>query len=304
MSGARGQYRLWYTRRDGVVRGPFPLPVIQDHVLLGRLRETDELSEDRLSWRPLAQFPELIPEVMRRVVTEEDRQRLKQARLRADERLRERRRGGAGPGAERRGHDRRGPEPEALLRHRAHWNGLAARLQAARQHRLARPALLLILAGLAMAGLLYWTRPAPAPAPPPQCAAPARAGVNWSYCRLEGAALGGADLREAMLSNARLSRADLRGARLTGADLAYADLASARLHGADLRRARLVGASLAGADLREADLSGADLSYADLTGAGLARARLTGARLDKAIWPDGRVCAVGSLGGCAASPGP
>lgn len=304
MSGAPGPYRLWYTRRDGVVRGPFPQAVIQDHILVGRLRGTDELSEDGCSWRPLAELPELIPEVMRGADTEAARERLEQARRRADERLRERRRGDAAAGEEHRSGDRRGPEPEALIRRRSRWDGLAARLQVAGRHRLIRPALMLTLVCLAMAGWLLWTPSRPVSDPPPQCDAPARAGVNWSYCRLEQAALEGADLRKARLSNARLARADFRGARLTGADLAYAELDAARLQGADLRGARLVGALLVRADLRGADLRGADLSYANLKGAQLAGARLAGARLDKAIWPDGRICAPGSVGGCAVAPPP
>ena len=54
-------------------------------------------------------------------------------------------------------------------------------------------------------------------------------------------------------------RADLVGAALAGADLRDADLRGALLLGADLRDADLRRTDLLGADLRGADLAGADL---------------------------------------------
>ena len=86
--------RFWYTRRNGVVRGPFPAPMISSFILLGRITDADELSTDKTHWQSLAQLPELIPQVMRHVVTEEDQQRLLIARMHADERLAEGRRQG------------------------------------------------------------------------------------------------------------------------------------------------------------------------------------------------------------------
>lgn len=292
------EYHLWYTRRDGVVRGPFPEPVVQNHILLGRLRESDELSRDKVVWRRIAQLPELIPEVMRHVVTEEDKERLRQARLRADERLRDRRGRAEGGAEERRRSDRREAEPEELLRHRALWNDLGRRLIDSARVPLLRPTLLIVLVGTVLAAAFHWYSPGADSASPPDCSATARPGVNWSYCRLDGAALAGADLTGANLSNAQLPSGDLSGARLAGGDLAYVNLRSARLPRADLRGARLVGAALTAADLSGADLTGADLSYASLQSARLSGAVLSGARLDQAIWTDGRLCATGSVGGC------
>jgi uncharacterized protein YjbI with pentapeptide repeats len=65
------------------------------------------------------------------------------------------------------------------------------------------------------------------------------------------------------------------------------------LVGADLRSAELVGTNFRNANLRYADLTQANLSQADLTGADL-----TGTKLGGAVWTDGRVCGVTSVGVC------
>lgn len=113
--------RLWFTRRNGEVRGPFPSELISSYLLLGRLTWSDEISHDRVSWQAIAAFPQLIPEEMRNVVTEEDRERLRRARRRHDERLGDRRRdAGRAPQAdERRRTDRRSPEGDDFARYRA-----------------------------------------------------------------------------------------------------------------------------------------------------------------------------------------
>jgi uncharacterized protein YjbI with pentapeptide repeats len=127
--------------------------------------------------------------------------------------------------------------------------------------------------------------------------------ANLSDVDLRGASLSGARLRNANLSGAllggtNLSAADLRGANLSGTLLGGANLNSARLGGANLSGARLSGASLSAADLRDANLSGARLSganlcAADLRGArmnvetGLARATFsTTTRLADVVWND------------------
>jgi len=125
------------------------------------------------------------------------------------------------------------------------------------------------------------------------CTKPAMDGVSWSGCDKTGASLPRARLRGSNLIRVRLDGADL-----TGADFTYANLSRASLRGASLRQAAFVGSNLDKADLTGADLTGADLRYATLTGALLDGARLEGAVLDKAAWPDGRVCAEQSLGTC------
>jgi len=51
--------RLWYVRKQGQVRGPFPAgAVIQDR-LIGRISASEELSPDREEWRVFDAWPEL-----------------------------------------------------------------------------------------------------------------------------------------------------------------------------------------------------------------------------------------------------
>jgi hypothetical protein len=291
------EYHLWYTRRDGEVLGPFPETVVQEHILVGRGRPQDELSRYREEWTPLSALPELIPEVMRHVETEEDEQRLLQARMRADERRGERRHDAEGLGPYRRSGDRRGPEDLALLRRRGIWPLLFADDRDRRNHVLL-PASLLVVAAIAAGALFFVYVNPPEQQAVADCTAPPGPQVNWSYCHLEGVSLVGQVLNGADLSNARLVAADLSRADLRHARLAYAALSSARLAQTDLRGADLRGAVFARADLSGARLDGADLSYANLQGARIGRARLNAARLDRAIWTDGRVCAAGSVGEC------
>jgi len=42
--------QIWYTRRGSEVKGPFPIGQIRRYVLLGRIRETDEVSTDGETW--------------------------------------------------------------------------------------------------------------------------------------------------------------------------------------------------------------------------------------------------------------
>lgn len=291
----RRRSRLWYVRRAGRVRGPFPAGQIAREILLGRIVDGDELSHDREHWQPLAALPELVPEVLRHADTEAGRERLRLARLHEDERAHDRRHEvAAGPQA-RRGRDRRHDEPAAVVAHRERVNRWAHERPAPERNR----ALLAATVAVALAVLLVYAfyRPDIERAVR-DCGAPPAAGVNWNSCDFAGRSLNRARLARANLANARLLGADLGHARLDGADLGFAIL-----EGADLRGAVLTGASLRGAILRRARLAGADLrdaelGYADLTGAELAGTRLTGARLDKAIWVDGRVCADGSVGAC------
>ncbi|ROR35140.1 pentapeptide repeat-containing protein [Inmirania thermothiophila] len=287
----RPPHALWYTRRGGAVRGPFPTGLVRRFVLLGRLRPEDEVSLDRVAWSRLGEHPELVPEELRLRDTPEGRERYLLALRREDERRGVERRRGPGRGGRRRG-ERRAEEPEALRRARA------LRPQVVAGGRLQRLglAVAVLLAGVIVA--LYAVAPVRSPQPSLRCDAPPAPGVDWRDCVFDGVRLGAVDLARARLRSARLARADLAGARLTAADLSFAALGGARLAHADLRGARLVGADLAGADLAGADLEGADLAYANLTGARLAGAHLDGARLDKAVWVDRRICAVGSRGAC------
>ena len=81
----------WYAMRDGRVRGPFNADYITRYILLGRIRLNDRLSRDQLTWYPVTDFPELLPEELSGLSTWDDYQQLVVARIRVDERIASRR---------------------------------------------------------------------------------------------------------------------------------------------------------------------------------------------------------------------
>lgn len=78
--------REWYVRRGSAVQGPFSLEQVHHYVLLGRVRLTDRVSEDGESWVRVTQCPELIPDGMRDLGSEEGLARFEEARRAVDER--------------------------------------------------------------------------------------------------------------------------------------------------------------------------------------------------------------------------
>jgi hypothetical protein len=274
---------LWYLRRAGQVSGPFPAGQVSRYILLGRIHEDDELSQDRETWRPYRELPQLIPAVMREQHAPEE---LALARLHADERAHERRHASAAEDAkwaEQRRGQRRDPEPAELEHRRARHVAWAEAPAAVERPDRRLPVALGAAIVLGFAALYLWQSLAPPAAGGRDCLAAAAPGVNWNHCPLPGAALAGADLTGANLDSAVLSGARLERARLERADLRYASLVDA-----DLRSARLAGADLTGALLRGANLRGADI-----TGA-----KFASADLGQATWVDGRRCATGSIGAC------
>lgn len=293
---------LWFTRRSGEIRGPHPAGLISRFLLIGRLTPDDEVSQDRERWQPIRERPELIPDELQHTDTPEGRERLLQARMREDERLRDRRAGkpSVAVDEDRRGPDRRGPEPPEIISHRqkrAQWlSRRKASLDAA--IRGPTPWILAGSATLAAVLLLFWAMDRSEPPAPPACHLPPAPEVNWSHCRMPGLDLRGVDLSRARLRNTDLLGSRLENALLVDADLSYADLQRTRLDRADLRGATLTGASLQNAVLTDARLDGANMSFVNLAGAVIAGATLDGAILDRAIWIDGRICAAGSVGSC------
>ena len=81
----------WYARRNGTVRGPFTQEYIARYMLLGRIRLNDELSPDRISWRPARDCPELFPKELLALSNWDDYQKLVVARMKVDERRGQRR---------------------------------------------------------------------------------------------------------------------------------------------------------------------------------------------------------------------
>lgn len=291
---------VWYVRRRGEIIGPYPAGLISRYILLGRVRDDDEISADGTEWTPVRDHPELIPSVMKAAADDPlAQQRLEAARRWADERTRERRAeadAGAPPEDHRQRGDRRTSEDPAAVDHRAARAVRAHEQQSVSAHSFALVLIVGVVA-VVLGGVAYFHRPPP-PSSSSLCSSAPASKVNWSNCVLDGAQLARADLTGAVLYSARLTAANLAGARLAASNASYATLSLASLEDADLRDANLTGANLRRARLVRARLDRADLSYADLTGADLAGATLAGARLGNAIWTDGRICAPGSVGAC------
>ena len=301
MSTNRIRRVLWYTRREGIERGPYPDRQISRYILLGRIRDSDELRPEGGEWAGVNDYPQLIPDVMKLPPGEESHQLLLMARMHEDERepgdRRDRNPDVPQAVKERRsGQERRQTESGEALRHRQLKFGLVHK--AHRNGKLYRYPLIftaLVLIGLGIIFLLEKTEP---DLVPPDCSSAPRPGVNWSNCNLSGVKLDDANLVGAQLGNARLELAHLSGAKLRGASLEYTSLDFANLARADLSHTRLFGATLRGANLHGARLVESNLAYANLSGANIEDADLSGAILDNAIWIDERTCLPGSRGRC------
>lgn len=292
---------LWFIRRGNELQGPFASGLVKRYILLGRLRLSDQASADRLSWQPLSDIPDLHPSEMGLDLNDKSmRERFFAAIRWADERLGPDRRDGIIPSAEileRRKGDRRSSELPDSIRYR---DSKLKRLQANREKNAAsrKIAVSLLLIIAAIGALAFYFMPSVQQETMNDCTVPARSGVDWGNCSMEGKNISGKELKAANMSNINLTAANLQATRLLHADLSFASLNRADLQGANLQYATLKGADLRGANLTNADLTGADLSYSDLTNAILNGANLAGSKLDKAIWIDKTICRVGSISKC------
>lgn len=287
---------LWYVRSKDKVIGPFPTGQIQQGLILGRITLEAEFSNDKEEWRSLHDYPQLIPEALKGDANDEhSRERLEAARRWADERRRERR---SGDDPSRQGPGRRAPEGIATLAYRDHRETRVQNLRPGKE----RMGLVILAVATLLATGIYagfrWIPQAPAGS---QCDAPPAPGINWSQCNKAGSQLSNMDLSGAKLNSVNLTGVIMSGSKLLKADLSYADLRNSHLDGSNLEQAHLKGANLRSADLSHANLTRTDLSYADLQGANLTGANYGNADFSNAIWVDGKMCLVGSIGICRVS---
>jgi len=311
---------LLYVRRRRAIKGPFKQAVLKRLLDLGKIVPSDQLSNDRVTWKPVGEMltlpePSGLPEPggaeAESATAEGETRALPRFALPPEPERGAPALPGDGPerGSEagrvespsplparnavsRRvsGHPRRPGRPSvrSVLAEPGHGGLVTPRLKQI-------VTLAGVMALIVFSGLSFLPEPE---ASSPACDAPAGPAVNWSNCRMSGRVLSRAELGGARMRAVHLAEARLTGARLTSADLAYADLFRARLGYVEAGRASFQGANLREADLSYANLRGADFSHADLTGANLGGTELHGARFDRAIWMDGRVCLPGSTGGC------
>ncbi len=290
---------LWYTRNNNGVKGPFTIGMVQRFVLIGRLAQDDEVSRDKKAWTVVRNTPEVIPEEMRDIRSDEDQQRLLQARLREDERLKDRRRSELSEFQGRRNKkDRRQLEDLNVRIHREIKNQTQENYVQDSRNTLPMFIGALLLIGLMIVGIFVYIETAKLGPQSPDCNSQPGPAVNWSHCQMEGVQLSSRDLHDARFNNTNLTAARLSNSRLMNADLAYANLALADLQQADLQQASLKGTNLRNADLRRSNFSASDLSYADLSNADIDGAIFKDAILYKTIWIDGEVCLPESVGRC------
>jgi len=128
--------QIWYTRRGKEIRGPFPAGLVTRYILLGRIRQDDELSVDQLSWQKVSDVPELIPEELKLDLSvPENQEKLQIARMREDERESNDRRNkqssieALSNRLNRSGNERRKTETDEVKRHREIKDQLLASLR-------------------------------------------------------------------------------------------------------------------------------------------------------------------------------
>lgn len=286
---------LWYVRKNGSVKGPFPAPQIRQFHRLGEILGQDEISLDGLNWLKLADTELLAsdtPQAPGNPDADESWHREREkARLRW-----------LNDAVEIRSEaeDAIASLDEVSNRLRRHEADTRSLLTARSNRRPTLVSALLALLLIILLGIGVWYGQsddggigAALSRKISQCDQPAAEAIVWAGCGKQDS-----DLRNARLRNANLSKTILERADLTGADLAYANLESANLRGVSLRGAILRGASMSRADLTGADLRDADLGFAVLGGAIMDGTRLEGARLGQSTWLDGRVCDARSVGQC------
>lgn len=283
---------LWYIRKNGVTKGPFTNAVITNNLALGRLRMTDEISQNQTQWQVILNLPELHP-------SHNGEQHLK-AKKQLDERDGFDRRQTITDSVEnaikRQQQDRRDEESDQEIERRRLRTLLMQKLRHQKQHIFwPMVATFSILGAAIVLALIY---PSQLPVPLPNCTIPAAPEVNWNNCLKPKIDLQHKDLTAMQLRNSQLIGSNLMNTTLNGADLAYADLRFTNLSYSQLQNALLLGANLKQSDLSNTDLTNADLSFADLRNANIGGSIFKNTRFDNAIWTNGQLCAINSIDHC------
>ncbi len=282
---------LWYTRKNGTIKGPFTSVVITNDLILGRLSMDDDVSHDQLSWQSLFHSTELHSRL--------HGAELEKARIHLDERngfdQRDNQEVSVQHAKLRKG-DRRSTESDTNIYRRQFHTNLMLKLRQQHQH-LFWP-LIVILLILSLVVFFAIKSPQQIPTPLADCSSQALPHVNWSNCYKPNLIVKNKDLNHAKLTNSHLIASDFSQSNLSDVDLSYANLQSSNLSGAQLQNSNLMGANLKNANLSHTDLSNANLSYANLTGADLMSSKMDNVRFDHAIWTTGQRCAPQSIGQC------
>jgi hypothetical protein len=76
----------WYVQKGSRVQGPFSATEVGRFLLLGRVRNTDRVSRDGEMWEPVTQVPELIPDELLDLQSDEGWSQFMRVRSASDER--------------------------------------------------------------------------------------------------------------------------------------------------------------------------------------------------------------------------
>ncbi len=76
----------WYVQKGSRVQGPFSTNEVGRFLLLGRVRNTDRVSRDGELWEPVTQVPELIPEELLNLQSDDGWNQFLTVRKASDER--------------------------------------------------------------------------------------------------------------------------------------------------------------------------------------------------------------------------
>lgn len=76
----------WYIQKGSRVQGPFTTNEVGRFLLLGRVRNTDRVSRDGELWEPVTQVPELIPDELLNLQSEDGWSQFLSVRMANDER--------------------------------------------------------------------------------------------------------------------------------------------------------------------------------------------------------------------------
>lgn len=77
----------WYVQKGSRVQGPFSTNEVGRFLLLGRVRNTDRVSRDGELWEPVTQVPELIPEELLNLQSDDGWNQFLNVRKATDERV-------------------------------------------------------------------------------------------------------------------------------------------------------------------------------------------------------------------------
>jgi len=287
---AKSKAGRWYIKQGDSVQGPFPNKLIGSYLVLGRMTQETLVSQDKVHWSAVKNFPAIVPEVVKESGTPQGDRALMLARIREDERSSQ------SEADDELHDDRRVDEEEVMQLHRQIRDDVLQRYSE-RPKKLRVYFSVLALVTIVAAGF-YLTTKNNNDARLADCNASAKPGINWSGCNKQGEVLRSRNLTEVNFRSAKLDSIDLSNAILSRADLAYASLSKANLTATQLQGSNMKGANLRQANLQRANLSRANLSYAELVGAQLQGADLSKAIFDHAIWVNGEQCMIGSVGAC------